>query len=64
MENYKMPNYEQWLDWLDKKHHGNYRLYEYSDNPVYKDIIVYAPGYHDAILAFDKNGELEYISVY
>ena len=43
MENYKMPNYEQWLDWLDKNN-MYYRTEEY--NSGVHDIIIGHGDYH------------------
>ena len=61
MEDYKMPNFEQWLDWLDKNHGGNYKVNEYYGC---NEIVVDAPGYHNVELHFNEDEELIGLGVY
>lgn len=60
MEDYKMPNFEQWLDWLDKNN-MYYRTEEYKSGV--RDIIIgHGDYYHESVLEFDTDGNLYYIS--
>ena len=60
MNDYKMLDYEQWLDWLD----NNAKDYDVYDCGNTKDIVVYTVGYHHVVLEFDADsGELISISV-
>ena len=55
MKEYKMPNHEQWLDWLKKSNH-DYYVDQYSMWTC-KDIIIRGDEGHSIVLEFADNGE-------
>lgn len=55
MEEYKMPNHEQWLDWLKKNNHDY--CVDQDSHWVCKDIIIYGDGCSNIVLEFADNGE-------
>ena len=55
MEEYKMPNHEQWLDWLKKNNHDYY--VDQDSHWVCKDIIICGDGCSNIVLEFADNGE-------
>ena len=61
MEDYKMPNHEQWIDWLGKHYH-NYYLDKYSKDK-YKEIVIHGTEHHDVVLSFNDDGELIAVDV-
>ena len=55
MENYKMPNHEQWLDWLEKNHKDYY--VDKDSGWVCKDIVIRGEAWSNIVLQFADNGE-------
>ena len=55
MKDYKMPNHEQWLDWLENSCH-DYYVDPYSTY-VCKDIVIPYDECCSIVLEFADNGE-------
>ena len=55
MEDYKMPNFEQWLDWLEKNH-KNYYI-DKDNGWVCPNILIRGEVCNNIVLMFADNGE-------
>lgn len=56
MEEYKMPNHEQWLDWLEKNNKDYY--VDKDSGWVCKDIVIRGDDGSNIVLQFADNREL------
>ena len=55
MEDYKMPNHEQWIDWLEKNNKDYY--VDKDSGWVCENIVIRGDGCSSIVLEFADNGE-------